>query len=47
MKLVAGAPNRSFWFFSQSFRGPYPELAFLGKLIAHAFRAFRARRHPY
>jgi hypothetical protein len=45
MRLVADAPNRSFWSFSQSFWGPYPHLVFLGKLIEDAFRALRARPH--
>ena len=44
MKLIAGAPNRSFWSFSQRFREPYPHLLFLGKLIADAFCVLRARR---
>jgi len=43
MKLVSDAPNRSAWSFSQTFRGPYPHLVLLGKLMADAFRAFRAR----
>jgi hypothetical protein len=43
MKLVNDAPNRSAWAFSQSFRGPYPQLVFLGKLFADAFRAIRSR----
>jgi hypothetical protein len=45
MRLVTGAPNRSLWSFSQSYRGPYPHLVFLGKLVADAFRTFRARLH--
>jgi hypothetical protein len=46
MKLATDAPNRSVWSFSQSFRGPYPHLVFLGKLIADAFRTLRTRLRP-
>ncbi len=42
MRLWPNAPNRSLSAFSQTFRGPYPQFAFLGMLIADAFRAFRA-----
>jgi hypothetical protein len=45
MKLVPNAPNRSAWSFSQTFRGPYPHLVLLGKLVADAFRSLRARFH--
>ena len=45
MKLIADAPERSAWTYSQTYNGPYLHLIFLGKLIADAFRALRARLH--
>jgi len=43
MKLVPNAPNRLAWSFSQTYRGPYPHLVLLAKLVADAFRALLAR----
>lgn len=42
MKLASDAPDRSAWAFSQTFRGPYPHLVLVGKLVADAFRALVA-----
>jgi hypothetical protein len=42
MRLWKTAPDRSLRAFSQTYQGPYPHLVFLGRLIADAFRAFRA-----
>ena len=45
MRLWKTAPDRSLQSFSQTYQGPYPHLVFLGRLIADAFRAFRASKH--
>jgi len=41
MKLWPTAPDRSLLSFSESYRGPYPHVVFLFKLIADAFRSLR------
>ena len=42
MRLWTKAPDRSLHSFLQTYQGPYPHLVFLSRLIADAFRAFRA-----
>jgi hypothetical protein len=44
MKLVASAPDRSLYSFSQTYRGPYFYLVFLYTLIADAFRSLLSRK---
>jgi hypothetical protein len=41
MSLVAGAPDRSLYSFSQTYRGPYMQAAFFFTLTGDAFRSFR------
>ncbi len=46
MRLVANAPDRSLHFFSQAYRGPYPQFAFLFTLMVDAFRSLLGRKQP-
>jgi hypothetical protein len=46
MRLVASAPERSLYSFSQSYRGPWMYLAFFFTLLADAFRSLLVRKQP-